>query len=429
MKTKILLAGAVGVVLALSGTVAAAQQAVELRMSWWGGNTRHGVTLKALEAFQEKYPHIRVKSEYTGWDGHLSRLTTQVAGNTEPDVMQTNWNWLPTLSRRGTGFYDLNKVADVIDLSQFPKSELQTVTVRDHLNGIPVSSTARLFYFNTETWQKAGIDYPTTWDELIAAGKTFRQTLGEGVYPVVLEHQDSLALLRAYMVQKYNQPEIDEDKKAFSYSDAQWVEMFQLYKTLVDAHVMPSSKEYASFGRSNMYEMRPWIQGDWGGTYMWNSTISKYGDNLASGSLELGPHPMLPGAKDMGLFIKPSLMFSIGKSTKHPREAAQLIEFLVNDTQGVDILGLERGVPLSKTAFSHLERAGIIDPKLPVVAGLEMAVAAPKALQVSPFFDDPQIVSLFGTTIQSIDYGNRSVEDAAMHFKNQTQRILQRAMR
>ena len=49
-----------------------------------GGNGRHQVTLKALEEFHKQHPNINVKAEYTGWDGHLSRLTTQIAGGTAP---------------------------------------------------------------------------------------------------------------------------------------------------------------------------------------------------------------------------------------------------------------------------------------------------------------------------------------------------------
>ncbi|MCB4321458.1 ABC transporter substrate-binding protein [Alcaligenes sp. 13f] len=428
---KKVLAGVISVWLLVAAMPTLAQQKdVELRMSWWGGNSRHSVTLKALAAFQKHYPHIKVKAEYTGWDGHLARLTTQIAGNTEPDVLQVNWNWLPKISRNGTGFMDMYQLQQDIDLEQFPQSELDMVTIKGKLNGVPVSSTARLFYYNTQTWQKAGIDYPRTWDELLAAGRTFREKLGERVYPVVLEHQDALALLRAYMVQKYNIAEIDEDKKSFAYSDEQWVEFFSLYKEMVDAHVMPSAKEFASFGHSNMYEKRPWIQGDWGGTYMWNSTISKYADNLTPpATLALGPHPMLPGAIDAGLFNKPSMLFAVGKSSRHPREAAQLINFLLNSDEGVDSLGLERGIPLSKVAFARLEQADVIKPELPAVAGLELAAKLPKRVVVSPYFDDPQIVALFGETIQSIDYGNRSVQEAAMQFKRDTNRILRRVMR
>ena len=108
---KVLLSAAISATLGLTALPSMAQN-VDLRMSWWGGNGRHQVTLKALEEFHKQNPDINVKAEYTGWDGHLSRLTTQIAGGTEPDVMQTNWNWLPIFSKTGDGFYDLNKMKD-----------------------------------------------------------------------------------------------------------------------------------------------------------------------------------------------------------------------------------------------------------------------------------------------------------------------------
>ena len=426
---KVLLSAAISATLGLTALPSLAKD-VDLRMSWWGGNGRHQVTLKALEEFHKQNPDINVKAEYTGWDGHLSRLTTQIAGGTEPDVMQTNWNWLPIFSKNGEGFYDLNKMKDVIDLSQFDAKELQSTTVNGKLNGIPISVTARVFYFNDETWKKAGVAFPKTWDELMAAGKTFESKLGKQYYPVVLEHQDTLALLNSYMIQKYNQPAIDEKTKKFSYSKEQWVEFFQMYKKLIDSHVMPDTKYYASFGKSNMYEMKPWIQGEWAGTYMWNSTINKYSDNLKPpAKLALGDYPMLPGATDAGLFFKPAQMLSIGKSTKNPKAAAKVINFLLNSKEGVDTLGLERGVPLSKVAVKYLTEDGTIKTDDPAVSGLKLAQSLPTKLSVSPYFDDPQIVAQFGTSLQYIDYGQKSVEETAADFQRQSDRILKRAMR
>ncbi|STU61037.1 sugar-binding protein [Klebsiella pneumoniae] len=78
-------------------------------------------------------------------------------------------------------------------------------------------------------------------------GKTFESKLGKQYYPVVLEHQDVLALLNSYMVQKYNQPAIDEKGRKFSYSKAQWADFFGMYKKLIDSHVMPDTRYYASF--------------------------------------------------------------------------------------------------------------------------------------------------------------------------------------
>ena len=35
---------------------------VELRINWWGGETRHKATLAAIDAFMKKYPNITVKA-------------------------------------------------------------------------------------------------------------------------------------------------------------------------------------------------------------------------------------------------------------------------------------------------------------------------------------------------------------------------------
>ncbi|MFC0225368.1 ABC transporter substrate-binding protein [Serratia aquatilis] len=427
---KVVLSTLVASSLTMFAQTSFAEEQVDLRMSWWGGNGRHQVTLKAIEEFQKQNPNIKVKSEYTGWDGHLSRLTTQIAGGTEPDVMQTNWNWLPIFSKDGSGFHDLNKVSEYLDLTQFDPKELQTTTINGKLNGIPISVTARVFYYNDVTWKSAGVEYPKNWDELLAAGKTFKEKLGEKYYPVVLEHQDTFALLRSYMIQKYNVDIINEEKKKFGYSEEQWVDFFQMYQKMVESHVMPSSKYYASFGKSNMYEMKPWIAGEWAGTYMWNSTINKYSDNLKPpAKLELGSYPMLEGATDAGLFFKPAQMFSIGKSSKHPREAAMLINFLLNSKEGVEALKLERGVPLSQAAVTQLRESGVIQDNDPAVSGLKLALSLPHSINAAPYFDDPQIVVLFQDAIQSLDYGKKTVNEVAADFQRQGDRILKRAMR
>src|SRR5262245_26890802 len=100
------------------------QSPVELRMSWWGGSEVHRAQVEAIGQFEARYTHIRVNAEYTGWNGHLERLTTQIAGGTAPDLMQINWAWLVLFSRDGTGFYDLDSLADVIDLRQFDSQAL-----------------------------------------------------------------------------------------------------------------------------------------------------------------------------------------------------------------------------------------------------------------------------------------------------------------
>nr|WP_318384216.1 ABC transporter substrate-binding protein [uncultured Enterobacter sp.] len=421
---------------AISGVIALAlfsanvtAEQVELRMSWWGGNSRHQATLKAIAAFEQAYPDIKVKAEYTGWDGHLSRLTTQMASGTEPDVMQTNWPWLPIFSKKGDGYYDLNTLKDTLDLSQYAKKDLLSTTVNGKLNGLPISVNAPVFYYNDVTWKKAGLAYPKNWEELFAAGTRFKQKLGENDYPLAMVDQDVILLLNSYMAQKHGLSMLTPEGK-FTWNDAQWAEAFSFVKRLADDHVIPRPKTMSSYGKGNLYEMKPWISGEWGGTYTWNISIRMYINNLTPpAKLVLGDYVTLPGATNAGIYFKTAQMFSLAKSTRHPQEAAKLVNFLLNDPRAVQALGLERGIPLSRAAEKILTGDGTIDPHDPVVAGLRQAQSLPTNVVASPYIEDLQIVDRFTAARENMDLGKLTPAQAAAEFRQQSERILRRLTR
>ena len=124
---------------ALASLVSGAVHAADLRMSWWGGDSRHVATQKALELCGAKHGHT-VKGEFTGFDGYLEKLTTQMAGGTEADIIQVNWPWLPLFSKKGTGFADL-RTLPAIDLTQWTEADLASGSMVGVLQGLPVSTT------------------------------------------------------------------------------------------------------------------------------------------------------------------------------------------------------------------------------------------------------------------------------------------------
>lgn len=403
---------------------------VELRFAWWGGKARNQATLKALEAFEAKYPNIKVKAEYTGWDGFYSRLTTQINSNTEADVMQTNWNWLTLLSKSGDGFYDLNQLSKPIGLDQFSPTALASTTVNGKVNAIPVSANVMLFYYNAATWKKAGVALPKTWDDLLKAGPVFKEKLGDNYFPLILTEQDSLLLLNSYVYQGNQKPMVDEKTRKLGWNHADLVEAFTFYRKLVDAHVVPDARTIASFGKGVAYEMKPWINGEWAGIYNWNVLYPAESQNLQNPSdLVMGDYPMREGAKDAGQFNKTALMFSISKNTRHPQEAAKLINFLMSEKEGVVPVAMERGVPLSRAGEQILRDAGQLKDSDPVLAGLMQSAALPNKSTTLPYLEDPQFIALFVAALQNIDYGKATIDEAATKFEEQPNRILRRIMR
>ncbi len=418
-----------GVIASLLFTCTSAwAQPVELRMSWWGGNSRHQATLKALDAFEKSHPDIKVKAEYTGWDGHLSRLTTQMASGTEPDVMQTNWPWLIIFSKNGDGYYDLDKLKAELDLSQYQAQDLQSTTINGKLNGLPVSVNAPVFYYNDVTWQKAGLAYPKNWEAFFAAGKTFQQKLGNNYYPYTMVDQDVILLLNAYMMQTHRKPMFNSDG-TFAWNDGQWDEAFSFVKRLSDDHVLPSPKTLSSYGKGNLYEMKPWINGEWGGLFTWNITIRMFANNMTPpAKLVLGDYVMQPGTKESGVYFKTAQMLSVAKSTKHPKEAAILVNYLLNDPKSVEALGLERGIPLNKAAETQLTEQGLIDPQDPVIAGLRQAQSLHTTAVATPYIEDLQVIDRFTAAREKLEQGQLPAQVAA-DFRQQVERIVRRLNR
>ena len=410
--------------------VAHSADQVELRFAWWGGKARNQATLKALDTFEAKYPNIKVKAEYTGWDGFYSRLTTQINSNTEADVIQTNWNWLTLLSKTGDGFYDLNKLSQPIGLDQFSPASLASTTVNGKVNAIPVSANVMLFYYNAATWKKAGVPLPKSWEDLLKAGPVFKEKLGDNYYPLILTEQDSLLLLNSWVYQGNQKPMVDEKTRKLGWNHDDLVQAFTFYRQLVAAHTVPDSRTMASFGKGIAYEMKPWINGEWGGIYNWNVMYTAESQNLSNpADLVMGDYPMREGAKDAGQFNKTALMLSISKNTRHPQEAALLINFLMSEKEGVVPVGLERGVPLSKAGAQILRDAGLLKEDDPVLTGLTQSAALPNHAKALPYLEDPQFTALFLAALQSIDYGKATVDQAATNFEEQANRILRRIMR
>lgn len=421
---RVVLAG----VAAAAALPARAASPVTLRLSWWGGSDVHRAYLASIRKFEAKYPHITVKAEYTGWAGHLERLTTQIAGETAPDVMQINWNWLVLFSRAGDGFYDLGRLSNEIALGEFDADSLGMGTIKGRLNAIPTSMAARLFYFNATTYEKAGLPLPSTWDALFAAGPIFRDRLGPDYYPLDLNLQDVVAVARSWHIQQTGTALVDEAGSRLNADASQMVAAAQLYQRLVDGHVVPGARERASYGNVAPQEMRPWITGRYAGVHQWVSAIGKSADTLEPGQrIALGAFPLLPQAKDAGLLYRPAMMLAVNRGTRHAKEAALLLNFLLNDPEAVRIFEVKRGAPVSKSALGILENEGTL--KGLAWDGLRQIQALPNRVRESGFFEHPRVRDGFIDTYERLGYGRLGVEEAGLRMFQDVNAILKRVIR
>ncbi|SFR19598.1 ABC transporter substrate-binding protein [Poseidonocella sedimentorum] len=384
--------------------------AEDLRMSWWGGDSRHAATQAALEACGAKHGHT-ISPEYTGWSGHFEKLTTQIAGRTEADLMQVNWPWLSFYSADGGGLADLNKFSDTIDLSNWEASQIEAGTMNGALNGLPVSTTGRLFAFNKTTWDAAGLDLPTTWDELLAAGPVFKEKLGEDYYPFEAAALDAALIMTLYGTQRSGNPLIDPKTNSIAWSKDDFVSAIEFYGQLVDSGVIPAWQDVASAGNVPLHENPKWAAGKIAGTYQWDSTYFKISDPLGEDQ-ELVYVDLLgqAGMKTPGIYRKASMVFSISANSDKQQAAAEVLNCLLNEPEGVSALGSTRGVPASATAREQLLSADAIQP---IQIEAQAKVIEAEGPGIHPMMEFPSVRSAMQDNLELFAYGELDASEAA----------------
>lgn len=107
------------------------------------------------------------------------------------------------------------------------------------------------------------------------------------------------------------------------------------------------------------------------------------------------------------------MLFAITKSSKSPKAAAKLLNYLVNDPEGVTTLGTERGIPASKAAYDTLSKAGAISDDMST-AHAEVVDSDP--LYFSPKFDDASLkdsaTGAYQDVFEKLSSGSYSVDEA-----------------
>lgn len=395
-----------------------------IRFSWWGADSRHKPTNDALRLFEAKNPGVIVKGEYMGFSGYSERLTTQISGGTEPDVMQLNWAWVSAqYSKKGDKFYDLYKAKDVINLSAFGNA-LKVCEINGKLNSIPVSYTARFFLWQKSTFDKAGLSLPKTWDDLFALGKAFETKLGKDYYPLDGVSYDVINIAQTYMIQKTGKFWIDPKTPKVAFTDAETLEFIKIYKKLSETRAVVPLQARLSVAPPDtpVEQVNEWYSGQWAGLYIWDSTFRARIKPLpATKSVVVGDFITMKGAKKSGFFARPSMVFAVSKNSKKPLLAAKLIDFLLNNPEAIMVLGASRGAPMSNIGYDILvkENKFITAEKDAINQLRKVAVDAP-----SPYFEHAKIQEHMRATFEKVSMGTISDADAVKLLTVETNKIL-----
>jgi oligogalacturonide transport system substrate-binding protein len=141
----------------------------------------------------------------------------------------------------------------------------------------------------------------------------------------------------------------------------------------------------------------------------------------------LAPYFMRPGARDAGLSYRPGMMIAMNSKTQHPREAAMLIDFIFNDPFAVEAFGLQRGLPVSKSAVALIKAKGT--PRTLGWDGNEQIALLPHSTGESGYFEHPRVRDAFFDILEAQGFGEIDTAESGRRMYTDINRVLQRVIR
>jgi len=313
---------------------------VTLRFAWWGSQTRNDQTLAVVDLFEETYPWITVECEYVGWADYWDALSVQVASNDMPDVIQHDYRYLETYVNKGL-LYPLDEfLGTTIDMSAVQESVLSGGTVNGSVYGLPLGMNCFNLVYNATAFKDNGIpepEYGWSYEDYIETCKKFKDA---GMYGCDLTNFEDVVLfqLREAGVSLYSQTGVGLGYE----DDAVMEEIFQKRLDQVEAGYLPTPDvANAASGTEDSLIVR----GEAAMVTYWSNAAASVANPMGD-TVEIRVTSFF-GDANKGTYIKPSMFASIGAATKHPEEAAMLIDFMTNSVEANKIMMAERGVPIS----------------------------------------------------------------------------------
>lgn len=388
-------------------------ETVKLSFSWWGNDDRHQATQNAIDAFNAAHAGaIEVNGEPSGFGNLEETFATRYAGGTAADVMTVNYPWVIQYSPNGDGFYDFDQVKDIIDFSQYDEGFLEFGKTGGKMQAVPYGQNTLGLYVNKSAFDRAGItELPTTFEEYKKAAEIFTQQ-DPNAYMIVSPTFRFAAVY--YLQQKTGKGEFAEDL-SMNYTVDDYKEALLWYKDLADAHVFCSRKDYIeNVGNEpvSIAQNAKYINGGYAGVLEWTGGIASNAKTLEDKGDELvvAPLPVIDGAVFEGTMAKPSLLFAISRDSKNPKEAAEFLQYILNDPEGTKLMGSTRGMVASRAAKASLEADGQITGA--VKQAYDFTDAA-KVINNSPIFENAIFTNSYESNYEKFEFGKSTAEEAA----------------
>lgn len=159
---------------------------VPIKVAFWGSPEEIEIISDTVNRWQKSHPDIEVKLEHIPFGTYASKILTEIAGRSAPDIVASEVNMFVSFADKDV-FVDLKPFMDKdnsFNLGDFFPEVVDRYTVDGKILGIPRDTAPfACVYYNKKLFDEAGVVYPTDdwdWDDLVEKAKKLTRVDKDG---------------------------------------------------------------------------------------------------------------------------------------------------------------------------------------------------------------------------------------------------------
>lgn len=379
----------------------------EIRVVWWGSDSRHEATLETIDLFEEKFPEIKVVPEYMGGDSYWDKLATQVAGGNAPDVQQFGGNYPDYVSKNA--LLPLNDYfGNLIDIEEMDQGVIDSATMDGKTYGLCLGTNMLGIVYNQTMIENAGAELPkpgASWEDLTAYNRALAEKLPEAVFPMADNSGNNTNYIGYFARQEaapmYRDGETKMTPTVFS-------DFFQMWKDWRESGVIPDAETAAEYSEEGA-DTSSLVAGKVAMSVIYSNQLVGYQEAMED---ELSIMP-LPDMEKNAAWVMPSQYFCLNNASEKAKQdaGAVFINYFVNDPEVGKILGNDRGIPASGTVREAIAAdATPVDKKIYALYDIAEDHTSPMDPNVP---NDQEYTDGFKRICQEVAFETKTVEEAA----------------
>ena len=351
----------------------ASSEAVEIEfwdMTW--GPTEYINTAEALvKKFNEQSENITVKYQSTPWSNWYQTFSTAIASGTAPDISTGAGYQAFQFAKTGA----ILPIDDVIedmqasgDLDDFPEDTVAPLKYDGQQIAFPWNQDIRVLWYNTEIFENAGVQPPTSFEELRSAAKAVSK---DGIYGLSIgAAQNGGVHLLLTLLLNNGGGLFDENGEVAVSSNERNLEVLQLiYDMANDGSINPAAAGYSGDDAE-----RAFVSGQ-AAMILSNAAMHKKYPEL-EGKIDIcDPLTGFAGDSATLKWINNIMIYS---STEHPDETKEFLKWWVTNQKDLFTEGGLTSLPVSISSAqdSYYTNDPIISKALNELAPIGKTTAA-----------------------------------------------------